>query len=140
MSNVAELPRIAISAGDHERLQNIADAAARTAPRVAEYLQYELDRATICDAQPDGPAKVEMGSYVEFRDDKTGRVRSVQLVYPAQADPAAGKISVLTPIGAALIGLSEKQSIEWPTRTGERKTLTVLKVFGEPGAFGYLDM
>ena len=50
------------------------------------------------------------------------------LVYPREADIADGKVSVLTPIGTALIGLAEGQSILWPTRTGASKRLTVLKV------------
>lgn len=50
------------------------------------------------------------------------------LVYPGEADIAAGRVSVLTPIGTALIGLAEGQSIVWQTRTGVSKRLTVLKV------------
>jgi regulator of nucleoside diphosphate kinase len=50
------------------------------------------------------------------------------LVYPHEADVTAGKISVLTPIGAALIGLSVSQSIEWETNLGDRRSLTVLRV------------
>ena len=50
------------------------------------------------------------------------------LVYPGEADIAAGRVSVLTPIGTALIGLAEGQSIVWQTRTGVSKRLTVLKM------------
>jgi len=67
-------------------------------------------------------------------------VRMVQLVFPVDADMEADRISVLTPIGAALIGLSEGQSIEWRTRSGEWKTLTVLKVSDRKNALGYLDV
>lgn len=140
MSYQAQLPDIVISVEDHRRLQNIAEAAIQTHSDVAEYLQEELDRATVCSAATDCAPGVRMGSYVEFRDDKTGRVRSVQLAYPADADPSNGRISVLTPIGAALIGLSEGQSIEWQTRSGEWKTLTVLKVSDRKNALGYLDV
>ena len=135
-----DLPEIVISADDYQRLQNIADAAQKSAPRVAEYLQEELDRATVCATAPNCAPGVRMGSYVEFRDDESGRVRTVQLVFPADADMEADRISVLTPIGAALIGLSEGQSIEWRTRAGEWKTLTVLKVSDHKNALGYLDV
>jgi regulator of nucleoside diphosphate kinase len=54
-----------------------------------------------------------------------GRERSVVLVYPGQADIGVGRISILTPIGTALIGLSEGQSITWTTRDGRRRRLTV---------------
>jgi regulator of nucleoside diphosphate kinase len=69
-----------------------------------------------------------MGSEVEFRDDTTGKVRRVTLAYPDAADIDAGRISVLTPIGAALIGLSVGQSIEWQTPAGGWRSLTVLGV------------
>jgi regulator of nucleoside diphosphate kinase len=140
MGIATELPEIVISADDHKRLQNIAEAAQRSAPRVAEYLQEELDRATVCTASQSCAPGVKMGSFVEFRDDESGRVRTVQLVFPADADMEADRISVLTPIGAALIGLSEGQSIEWRTRSGEWKTLTVLKVSERKNARGYLDV
>jgi regulator of nucleoside diphosphate kinase len=52
----------------------------------------------------------------------------VTLVYPGEADIGQGRISVLTPVGAALIGLSKGQSIDWATRTGETRRLTVIEV------------
>jgi regulator of nucleoside diphosphate kinase len=140
MAIATELPDIVISADDHKRLQNLADAAQKSAPRVAEYLQEELDRATVCGAAENCAPGVRMGSFVEFRDDDSGRVRTVQLVFPADADVEADRISILTPVGAALIGLSEGQSIEWRTRAGEWKTLTVLKVSDRKNALGYLDV
>jgi regulator of nucleoside diphosphate kinase len=69
-----------------------------------------------------------MGSYVEFRDDTTGRVQAGTLVYPSEADIERRRFSVLTPIGAALIGVSVGQSIGWTTRTGEHRQLTVVGV------------
>jgi regulator of nucleoside diphosphate kinase len=59
-----------------------------------------------------------------------GRERRVELVFPGEADIGAGKISILTPIGTALIGLSEGQSIAWTARDGSERHLTVLKVEG----------
>jgi regulator of nucleoside diphosphate kinase len=69
-----------------------------------------------------------MGSIVRFRDDTTAQTREVTLVYPDRADIAAGRVSVLTPIGAALIGLSEGQTINWQTPAGDWRPLTVLSV------------
>ena len=68
-----------------------------------------------------------MGSIVEFRSD-TGQQRRVALVFPGDADFAQGRISILTPIGAALIGVSPGQSIAWTARDGRRHRLTVLTV------------
>jgi regulator of nucleoside diphosphate kinase len=122
------LPPIVLLAHDIERLRRLADAAANTFPRTADFLAREVERASILDSDG-GPANlVTMGSTVEFRDDSTGRTRWVTLVYPPDADVSAGKISVLTPVGAALIGLSAGQSIEYQAPSGEWRSLTVLAV------------
>jgi regulator of nucleoside diphosphate kinase len=69
-----------------------------------------------------------MGSEVVYRDDMTSRVQTVTLVYPSEADIAKGRVSVLTPIGTALIGLAAGKSTNWKTRTGATKRLTVLQI------------
>jgi regulator of nucleoside diphosphate kinase len=128
---IPELPPITLNSVDAERLLRLADVARRRFPNAAELLSREVERANVVSPAQMLPGVVAMGSEVEFRDDTTGQVRRVTLVYPHEADVAAGKISVLTPIGAALIGLSVSQSIEWETLLGERRSLTVLHV--EPG-------
>ena len=125
-------PPIVIAAPEYRRLSDLAAAAEHAMPDVAEFLIAELDRAAIVapDALPGGV--VRMNATVEFRDEERGDVRRVTLVYPGQQDLAAGKLSVLTPVGVALLGLSVGQSISWLTRIGRRKRLTVLAV--EPAA------
>ncbi len=122
-------PRIVLTAADHEKLSVLANAAANTMPEVAE----ELDRAHVLPKGRLPADTVCMGCEVDFRDDMTGRVQTVTLVYPSEADISKGRISVLTPIGTALIGLPVGKSIDWTTRTGETKRLTVLRVC-EPAA------
>ncbi len=129
-----ELPPITLNTVDAERLLHLADVARRRFPSAAEVLTREVERANVVSPSQMLPGVVAMGSDVEFRDDTTGQVRRVTLVYPHEADVAAGKISVLTPIGAALIGLSVSQSIEWETPLGERRSLTVLRVGPGPAA------
>lgn len=73
-----------------------------------------------------------MGSHVRFHDETAGAARDAQLVYPQDANPEERRISILTPVGTTLIGLSEGQTMSWRTRDGRDKTLTVLKVRG-PG-------
>ncbi len=68
-----------------------------------------------------------MGSEVEFRDDSTGKVQTVTLVFPGDADIAERKISVLTPVGTALIGMRAGDSITWEARDGDLRRLTVLR-------------
>ena len=121
-------PRITLTAHDHERLSQLARAAASTMPDVAAELTEELDRAHVLAKGRHPVDVVCMGSEVVYRDDTTGRVQTVTLVYPNEADIAKGRASVLTPVGAALIGLTAGKSINWRTRTGEMKRLTVLQV------------
>lgn len=92
----------------------------------AERLGAELDRAVVVDQLP--PGVVGMGSRVRFEDVRTGNVREVVLVYPAQADASAGRISVLAPIGAALLGLSEGDTIAWPLPDGREARIRILAV------------
>jgi regulator of nucleoside diphosphate kinase len=125
-----ELPPIIISGIDFDRLDRLAAAAAGTLPRTADFLAREIARATIAPSGFILRGVVTMGSQVEFRDDVTGQSRTVHLVYPDQADLAEGKLSVLSPVGAALIGLSVGQSIEWETPSGGWRSLTVLHVGG----------
>ncbi len=122
------LPKIKVTAEDRERLAGLASAAMHRMPDLAGYLSDELDRAQVVQAGREALGFVRMGSEVEFRDDTSGKVQAVSLVYPGEADIGQGRISVLTPVGAALLGLSKGQSIRWATRTGTAKRLTVLDV------------
>jgi len=123
-----QFPPIVLTATDHDRLSGLAEAVAGRAPDVYDYLAAELDRAVVVGPGEIAPAVVTMGARVAYRDEAAGQERSVTLVYPQDADLAAGRVSVLTPVGAALIGVAEGQSITWYTRRGEAKTLTVLAV------------
>jgi regulator of nucleoside diphosphate kinase len=99
---------------------------------VAAWLAEELDRATLV---PPGmvPARVvTMHARVEYRDDVTDQVRCVTLAYPGEEGAYASGISVLTPVGAALVGMSEGRSIRWRTPSGGLRGLTVLRVLFAP--------
>ena len=121
-------PNITLLATDHDRLSALAHAAMSNDPETAEMLTEELERARVIDHGQVPRNIVRMGSDVLFRDDTTREIRSITLVFPGEADIAQNRVSVLTPIGAALIGLRAGQSITWRTRNGELKRLTVLKV------------
>jgi regulator of nucleoside diphosphate kinase len=94
-------------------------------PDVAEELLNELYRAEIVDDLVEGV--IRMGSHIEYRADGT-ETRSVTLVYPGQANIEVGKISILTPIGTALIGLCPGQSIDWTALDGRVHMLTIIAV------------
>jgi regulator of nucleoside diphosphate kinase len=121
-------PRITLTAQDHEKLWVLARAAEHTMPDAAAVLSDELDRAHVLARGRHPEHIVCMGCEVEFRDDTTGKVQTVTLVYPDEADISKGRISVLTPIGTALIGLRAGHSITWETRNGDLRRLTVLQV------------
>jgi regulator of nucleoside diphosphate kinase len=121
-------PNITLLAADHDRLSALAQAAMSNDPETAEMLTEELERARVIDRDQTPKNIVRMGSDILFRDDATREVRRVTLVFPGEADIAQNRVSVLTPVGAALIGLRAGQSITWRTRGGELKRLTVLKV------------
>jgi regulator of nucleoside diphosphate kinase len=125
----ADLPEVIVGNSEHARLTSLATAALDRLP-AAEELLTELDRATVVadEAVPDDV--VRMGSTVEFRTDEDQK--RVTLVFPPEADIASGKVSVLTPIGAALIGLSKGESMTWNARDGNSHELTILEV--EPPA------
>jgi len=127
MSARALPPTITIAKPDYDRLSNLVDSARATTP-AGEYLAEELDRAQIVEVDEIGSSVVTMHSRVVFRDESTGDVRTVSLVYPGEENIDEGCVSVLTPVGAALLGLSEGQSIEWGTRTGESRVLTILRL------------
>jgi regulator of nucleoside diphosphate kinase len=120
-------PKITVSQDDHRLISEIATAAFDRLPEVAEELLAEMDRAKVVAARLLPPGVIRLGSTLEFRSDD-GHQRRVTLVMPAEADIAQGKVSIMTPIGAALIGLSEGQSMMWTTRDGHRHELTVLSV------------
>jgi regulator of nucleoside diphosphate kinase len=122
-------PSIIVSDTDQSRLTTLATDALERFPQAAQELLSEMERAAVVSAGAIPPNVVQMGSGVVFRSDN-GETRRVTLVFPGQADIAAGRISILTPIGAALIGLSEGQSIAWKTRDGRLRQLTILAVEG----------
>ncbi|KAB2655972.1 nucleoside diphosphate kinase regulator [Brucella tritici] len=120
-------PNIVVSEIDYERLMGLATNVSERLEEIAEELMVELDRAKVVPAKRLPQNVIHMGSTVEFRSND-GQERRVTLVYPGEADIAQGKISILTPIGTALIGLAPGQSISWTARDGKQHELNVLSV------------
>jgi len=121
------LPAIVIGEDDLEALNRLADQARGHLVAAAQQLLTELMRARIV-AQNKLPAKtVRMGSIVTFTIDD-GPARTAELVWPDRADIAADRISILTPVGAAMIGVSSGQTIDWRSPDGRRRSLTVTAV------------
>ena len=123
---------------DLERLRRVVamhdtgrDAAA------AQQLETELDRAVVVPRDELPADVVTMNSRVVFEDD-TGRRRDVQLVFPWEAALERGRISILAPVGVALLGLSVGQVIDWPMPNGRTASLRIVSVLYQPEAAGDL--
>jgi regulator of nucleoside diphosphate kinase len=104
----------------------------RLHPLSAALLLDELDRAATVPAEELPSDAVTMRSHVVFVDQTSGERHAVQLVYPGEADMARQRVSILTPIGAALIGMRVGNAIDWPNRHGERRRLEIVEVI-QPG-------
>jgi regulator of nucleoside diphosphate kinase len=111
-----------------DTLTDLALSAKARVPEVSRQLLDEIARATVHDAARLPPDVVTMHSTVEFTDEASGTDRTIELVYPREADISAGRVSILTPVGAGLIGLRTGQSILWPDRDGRERKLTIVKV------------
>ncbi|WIY53533.1 nucleoside diphosphate kinase regulator [Devosia sp. YIM 151766] len=120
-------PAIVVGKADHAKLNELASAGLDRMPEVADRLLGELDRARVVEDKKVPEDVARMGSRVTYRTN-SGQEQTVTLVYPADANIDEGKISVMTPIGAALIGLRKSQSITWRDRADKRHMLTVLEV------------
>ena len=94
----------------------------------SEPLQGELARAIVVSDEAVPADVVTMDSRVAYTDGSTGVSREITLVYPHEADGTQGRVSVLAPVGTALLGLSAGQSIEWEFPDGRRRRLTVNRV------------
>jgi len=121
-------PSIALIDSEAEALSGLAEAALARSSLGARLLLEELDRAETYDASCVPPHVVTMMSHVAFVDEGSGERHEVQLVYPKDADSERRRISVLTPIGAALIGMPRGAAIDWPNRAGETRRLRILEV------------
>lgn len=124
----ARLPRIQLDKTLVGRLEALAASMMRRSPDVGERLFDEIARAKLVDPDRMRDDVVTIGSEVTFRDLGTDRQQTVCLVFPEDADINQGRISVLTPVGVALLGLSPGAVISWITRDDVKRQLEVLRV------------
>jgi len=127
MRNYTLRPQITVSQSEYQKLLALAAAGSGPLSAGAARLFDEMERARIVADQKLPADIVRMGSRVVYRTDRDEELEVV-LVFPADADISERKISVLTPVGAALIGLRTGQSITWESRDGRNNALTVLSV------------
>jgi regulator of nucleoside diphosphate kinase len=122
------LPPIHLIDAEYDIIADLALGIERRSPDLARMLFDEINRAEIYATEALPADVVTIGSEVEVLDTHTAATRQLRLVLPGEADVDAGLVSILTPMGAGLIGLRKGLSIVWPYRKGETRLLTILKV------------
>ena len=130
---MAELPQIYLTQNDADHLLKLVESQPG---KGLEKLESELVRANVVPREQIPEDVVTMNSRVVFENETTGERREVTLVYPGSADIDAGKISVLVPIGTALLGLRVGQSIDWELPGGEKQRFRIVNVPFQPEAAG----
>jgi regulator of nucleoside diphosphate kinase len=132
------MKNIYITDNDMRRLRELIMVARQFKKEEERYLQEleaELNRATIIKSQDVPPDVITMNSEVHLRDLNTKEEITYTLVFPDQADASQGRVSILAPIGTALLGYSVGDVIEWKVPAGVAK-LKVEKIIYQPEANG----
>ena len=127
-------PQIILSSQDLQRLERLLDSVSTEDAPGLDALRRELDRAEVAepDAMPENV--VTMNSTVRFVDELSGREFELTLAYPDDMHLTHGTVSILAPIGSALLGLSVGQSIDWTLPGDRTTTLRILAVTYQPEA------
>jgi regulator of nucleoside diphosphate kinase len=132
----AKRPEITVSMADLERLEGLLGELRGGAPEIADGLRSELDRARIVEPEDMPQDVVTMNSTVRFADEETGKEFERTLCYPEEATGGTDKVSILAPLGSALLGLSVGQRIDWPVPGGRMARIRILDVVAKPGRAG----
>jgi regulator of nucleoside diphosphate kinase len=128
---MAGAPQIYLTQEDMDRLLVLIEA---DPSKRFERLENELLRAKVVPRDEIPQDLVTMNSRVLFENATTGERREITLVYPGMADIDAGKISILAPVGTALLGLRVGQSIDWELPSGETQRFRIIGVPYQPEA------
>jgi regulator of nucleoside diphosphate kinase len=129
---------IVITKLDRERIEKLLVSAKPDLN--IEMLKAELDRATIVPSEAIPPNVVTMNSRVRFEDMTTKDETEFTLAYPPMANIKAGRVSILSPVGAALLGLKTGDEIEWPLPLGRKRTLRIISIPYQPEAQGNFSL
>jgi regulator of nucleoside diphosphate kinase len=124
VSHAANRPTLIIDAALYPRLLALAERARGEAPRLADRLVEEIERADLRPADQIPANVVTIGSTVTFREGD--RTQTIEIVMPQDADVERGRVSVVTPMGAALLGLTAGQRISWELGYGKTAVVEVV--------------
>lgn len=126
--NAAERPPIHLLASESDLVAGLALRSEPRQPVVAAMLLEEIERAELHDAKTMPPGHARLSSLVTFVDEKTWKERQVQLVLPGEANIAKDRVSILTPMGAAIYGLAAGHTIDWPDLQGNYRSIRIIRV------------
>ncbi len=127
--------KIFITEKDYLRLSNLLNNL-EVEPDSLENLEIEMERATILSDDEVPSGLVTMNSTVEYEDLSSGKSTTITIIYPGNETSTGKNISVLAPLGSALLGLTEGQEINWKFPSGKTKRLKIIKVMYQPEANG----
>ncbi|MCL1981057.1 MAG: nucleoside diphosphate kinase regulator [Proteobacteria bacterium] len=136
MKKEAAKPKIVISTLDAERLEALLTSLPANSFPCRDELEEELDRAEIRDPKDMPPNVVTMNSTVRFKIAPSQEAFCLRLVYPQYVDAKGGSISILAPVGSALLGLSQGDEIEWPKPGGGALRVRIEEVTYQPERAG----
>ncbi len=132
---------VSVTELDLERLQRVLDLHAETArSEHTEALEWKLSKAHVTSSEAVPPGVVTMNSTVLFEDEGRGEFQQVTLCYPKDARNAPGRVSVLAPVGVALLGLSLGNRVELVVPGGHKRRLRVVAVPYQPEAAGHFHL
>jgi regulator of nucleoside diphosphate kinase len=129
-------PKIVLSSLDADRLSRLLDSLPGQAFPGRDELEAELARAEIVPPTEVPPNVVTMNSTVKFSIESSSREFFLTLVYPKDVDPKGGTISILAPVGSALLGLSKGDEIEWPNPGGRMLRVRIEDILYQPERAG----
>jgi regulator of nucleoside diphosphate kinase len=130
--------KLYITDSDMGRLRKLLEGSHNWNEKDREYLEDledELDRAAVVSSRKVPPDIVTMNTRMRVKDLDSGKEMTIQLVFPNEADYEEGKISIMAPIGTALIGYGAGDTVEWEVPAGIRR-LRIEEIIYQPEAAG----
>jgi regulator of nucleoside diphosphate kinase len=130
--SVDHRPPILVAEEDLDHLSDVAESLLDVLPDIARFLDEELTRAHLLPRRLMPRNVVTMNSSAEIMMEQGGRIDRLKLVYPADHVMDGSCVSIASPVGVAMLGLREGQTITWNSRHGDLRSLKVLKLLSHP--------